>query len=119
MTSTDGGKTWTKARTNIGDVRESTPSLIYDPKTGLVANYYYHRGARKLKRRVAKADFIFTHPDAWPEPEVLAEGFEPRIYDAGNVKATRLQGKTDCCAWYTGTQSNATVVVTVVPVPGL
>lgn len=119
VTSTDGGKTWTKARTNIGDVRESTPSLIYDPKTGLVANYYYHRGARKLKRRVAKADFIFTHPDAWPEPEVLAEGFEPRIYDAGNVKATRLQGKTDCCAWYTGTQSNATVVVTVVPVPGL
>ena len=117
VTSVDGGKTWQKARTNIDDVREATPSLIYDAQTGLVANYYYHRGARLLKRRVAKADYIFSHPASWPEPEVLAEGFEPRAWDAGNVKATRLQGKLDCCAWYTGTQSNATVVVTVVPVP--
>lgn len=117
VTSADGGKTWTKARTNIGDVQESTPSLVYDPKSGLVANYYYHRGARQLKRRVVNADFIFSRPTAWPEPEVLAEGHEPRIWDAGNVKATRLLGKTDCCAWYTGTPSNATVVVTAVPAP--
>ena len=116
VTSVDGGKTWKKSRTNIGDVRESTPSLVYDAKSGLVANYYYHRGARKLKRRVARADFIFDHPDRWPEPEVLDRGFEPRAHDAGNVKATRL-GETDCCAWYTGTQSNATVVVTLVPKP--
>ena len=113
-TSVDGGKTWKKSRTNIGDVLESTPSLVYDAKSGSVANYYYHRGARKLKRRVASADFIFDHPDRWPEAEVLAEGFEQRAHDAGNVKATRL-GDMDCCAWYTGTQSNATVVVTVVP----
>ena len=116
VTSVDGGKTWKKFRTNIGDVRESTPSLVYDAKSALVANYYYHRGAKKLKRRVANADFIFGHPDSWPEPEVLDEGFEPRAHDAGNVKATRL-GDTDCCAWYTGTQSNSTVVVTVVPKP--
>ncbi len=116
VTSTDGGKTWKKARTNIGDVRESTPSLVHDAKSGLVANYYYHRGARKLKRRVAQADFIFDHPDCWPEPEVLDVGFEQRPHDAGNVKATRL-GDMDCCAWYTGTSSNATVVVTVVPKP--
>jgi len=114
VTSSDGGKTWRKARTNIGDVRESTPSLVYDPATGLLANYYYHRGARQLKRRVAKADFIFGNPDRWPEPEVLAEGFEPRIFDAGNVNVTRLDGRTDCCAWYTGTSSNASVVVTCV-----
>lgn len=117
VTSSDGGKTWKKERTNIGDVRESTPSLVYDPKTGLVANYYYHRGARKLKRRVADAGFIFSHPTSWPEPEILAEGHEPRAWDAGNVKATRLLGKTDICAWYTGTQSNSTVVVTAVPAP--
>ena len=116
VTSVDGGKTWKKSRTNIGDVRESTPSLVYDAKSGLVANYYYHRGAKKLKRRVASADFIFDHPDRWPEPEVLDKGFEPRAWDAGNVKATRL-GETDCCAWYTGTQSNATVIVTLVPKP--
>lgn len=117
VTSEDNGKTWKKARTNIGDVKESTPSLVYDAKTGLVANYYYHRGARRLKRRVAKADFIFSHPADWPEPEVLAEGFERRPHDAGNVKATRLGGTRDVCAWYTGSPSNATVVVTVVPTP--
>ena len=116
VTSTDGGKTWKKARTNISDVKESTPSLVYDAKSGIVANYYYHRGAKQLKRRVAMADFIFDHPDCWPEPEVLDEGFEQRSYDAGNVKATRL-GDRDCCAWYTGTQSNATVVVTVAASP--
>ena len=114
VTSTDNGKTWKKARTNIGDVRESTPSLVYDRETGLIANYYYHRGARQLKRRVVAADFIFDRPDAWPEPEVLDRGYETRPYDAGNVKATRL-GDTDCCAWYSGTPSNSTVVVTVVP----
>ena len=116
VTSSDGGKTWEKHRTNIADVRESTPSLVYDAKSGLVANYYYHRGARKLKRRVAKADFIFSHPDLWPEPEILDTGFEQRPYDAGNVKATRM-GDMDYCAWYSGTQSNSAVVVTVVPAP--
>ena len=116
VTSTDNGKTWKKARTNIADVRESTPSLVYDRATGLLANYYYHRGARKLKRRVVSADFIFDRPDAWPKPEILDTGFETRPYDAGNVKATRF-GDTDCCAWYSGTPSNSTVVVTVVPKP--
>ena len=96
---------------------QSTPSLVYDPRTGLLANYYYHRGARRLKRRVVDADFIFSRPTAWPEPETLAEGFEPRAYDAGNVNVTRLLGTTDCCAWYTGTTSNAAVVVTTVPAP--
>lgn len=116
-TSADGGKTWTKRRTNIADVAESTPSLVYDARTGLVANYYYERGGRKLKRRIARADYVFAHPDAWPDPETLAEGFEPRAWDAGNVNATRLQGTLDCCAWYTGTPSNAMVVVTRVPAP--
>ena len=116
VTSVDGGKTWRKSRTNIGDVQESTPSLVYDAKSGLVANYYYHRGARKLKRRVADAEFIFSNPGRWPAPEVLDEGFEERAYDAGNVKATRF-GDTDCCAWYSGSQSNSTVVVTIVPKP--
>ena len=41
---------------------------------------------------------------------------ELRASDAGNVKATRF-GETDCCAWYSGTSSNATVVVTIVPKP--
>jgi len=114
LLSVDGGKTWKKSRTNISDVQESTPSLVYDRKTGVLCNYYYQRGARLLKRRVVDADFIVGHPESWPEPEVLDCGFETRYCDAGNVNVTRL-GAVDCCAWYTGTSSNATVVVTAVP----
>ena len=96
-------------------MRESTPSLIYDPKTGLVANYYYHRGARKLNR-VAKADFIFTHPDAWPGREVLPEGSSPALR-RGQREGDRLRERP-MLRLVPGTQSN-TVVVTVVPVQGL
>ena len=71
ISSTDNGSTWTRRKTNITDVRESTPSLIYDPKTGLVSNYYYQRGVKKLKRRVVDAAFIFDRPESWPEPEAL------------------------------------------------
>ena len=117
VTSADGGRTWKKFRTNIDDVQESTPSLVYDARMGLVANYYYQRGARRLKRRVARAADVFDNPAGWPEPEILAEGFEPRIYDAGNVNVTRLWGNSDLCAWYTGTPSNAAVVVTTVSAP--
>ncbi len=62
VTSADGGRTWKKARTNIADVHESTPSLVCDAQTGLVANYYYQRGARLLKRRVARAADVFDNP---------------------------------------------------------
>ena len=116
LTSTDGGDTWKRSRTNIADVRESTPSLIYDPATGLVANNYYHRGAKKLKRRVADAAFIFGHPAAWPAPETLAEGDEARAWDAGNVNAT-VCGDRHLLALYTGTTADCTVFAVSVPVP--
>lgn len=116
VTSTDGGKTWTKRRTNISDVAESTPALLYDRASDMLTHYYYQRGARLLKRRAASAKYVFDHPTCWPEPQVLARGFEIRPHDAGNVNVTR-KGASDCCAWYTGTPSNATVVVTVVNKP--
>ena len=110
LTSTDCGRTWCRRRTNISDVLESTPSLIYSPKTGLVSNYYYQRGARKLKCRVARAESVFLNPEAWPEPEVLAEGMEERDYDAGNVNATS-SGAVHYLAFYTGSTSNTEVRV--------
>lgn len=116
ITSTDNGATWTRRKTNITDVRESTPSLIFDPKTGLVSNYYYQRGAKKLKRRVVDAAFIFDRPESWPEPDVLAEGGEARSYDAGNVKAT-VSGDRHLIALYSGTKSDCAVFVVSVPVP--
>ena len=110
LTSTDNGKTWKRTRTNITDVRESTPSLIFDSKTGLVYNYYYQRGAKKLKQRIAKAAFIFDHPTKWPEPETLAEGTEERDYDAGNVNVT-VYGDRHLMATYSGTTKDCAVFV--------
>lgn len=110
LISSDSGKTWEKFRTNISDVKESTPSLVYDEKTGTLYNYYYQRGARQLKRRLAKADFIFGHPTEWPEPEVLFEGREQRDYDAGNVNVTVLAGR-HYAATYTGSMTDTAVLV--------
>ena len=116
LTSTDGGETWRRTKTNITDVRESTPSLIFDPQTGLVANYYYQRGARKLKRRVAAATDIFDRPMEWPEPEILAEGGEKRVHDAGNVNATAC-GENHLLVLYSGTDRDCAVFSVSVPAP--
>ena len=114
MTSEDSGATWTRTKTNISDVNASTPSLIYDASSGRLFNYYYQRGARLLKRRVANAAEIFANPTGWPEPEVLAEGREERPWDAGNVNATALGG-CHFAATYTGTPTDAAVVVVSAP----
>ena len=114
MTSEDCGRTWKRVKTNISDVRSSTPSLILDPSTGLLYNYYYHRHARLLKRRVANADFIFGHPGEWPEPELLAKGNEINYWDAGNVNATPLGGH-HFAATYTGTETKAIIVTVRAP----
>ena len=110
LTSTDGGETWTRERTNIGDVKESTPSLVYDAKTKTVFNYYYQRGAKKLKCRRANADFVFDHPMEWPGPIILFEGKEERVHDAGNVNATALGGR-HFLSLYTGTKTDTAVLV--------
>ena len=116
LTSADFGRTWKREQTNICDILESTPSLIYDSAAGLVSNYYYQRGSRKLKRRVAVADEVFGNPATWPQPETLAEGEEERDYDAGNVNATSL-GEMHCLAFYTGCTSNTEVRVVAVRHP--
>lgn len=107
--SHDYGKTWTTSITNIGDVQISTPSLIYDQKTGLVSNYYYQRGRGMLKRRVAKVDEILGNPLAWRKPEIIA--FASAVgYDAGNVNATFI-GDTHYLAYYSGDRKKASVVI--------
>lgn len=58
----------------------------------------------------ARAESVFLNPEAWPEPEVLAEGMEERDYDAGNVNATS-SGAVHYLAFYTGSTSNTEVRV--------
>ena len=109
LESRDYGKTWTRKRTNIGDIYISTPSLIFDKRTGLIYNYYYQRGRGMLKRRVVHIDKIFGNPLAWPNPEIVA--FASAIgYDAGNVNATTI-GDKHYLAYYSGDSKNASVVV--------
>ena len=115
LTSADSGRTWRRMRTNITDVRESTPSLLYDPQSGVVSNYYYQRGARLLKRRRADAAYVFDRPESWPEPEVLANGHEFRSHDAGNVNATAGAAGAHHLATYSGTDRDTAVFVIAVP----
>jgi hypothetical protein len=110
LTSSDGGATWKKFRTNICDVNESTPSLIYDGKSGLVSNYYFQRGPGVLWRRTARAEEIFHSPGSWPEPEEVARGGRNRPYDSGNVKAV-ADGDLHHVAYYSGNATNTAVVV--------
>lgn len=113
MTSTDHGKTWSRSPTNIGDVAASTPSLILDPKTGLLSNYYYHRGAGVLRRRVVDPARVFDHPQNWPVSEPVAIGSKI-AYDAGNANATVI-GDIHYVSFYSGKAPDTGVFVSVIP----
>ncbi|MCQ2389698.1 MAG: glycoside hydrolase [Kiritimatiellae bacterium] len=117
IVSTDSGATWTKRSTNITDVYKSTPSLVLDPATGLLSNYYYERGAKKLKRRVAVAADIFARPEEWPSPELLYTGEETVDIDAGNVNVTVLVDGRHLATTYTGTSSHTKIVAIAVAAP--
>ena len=111
LESSDYGKTWTRQRTNIGDIYISTPSLIYDKQTGLVSQ----RARGMLKRRVVAADKIFGNPLSWPSPEIVA--FASAVgYDAGNVNATFIGG-THYLAYYSGDSKNASILVSAAKAP--
>lgn len=116
MISTDYGKTWTRAQTNISDVMGSTPSLILDEKTGLLSLYYYHRGrAGILRRRVVEPKQVIDHPLQWPVSEAVATGSQI-TYDAGNVNSTVIGG-THYLSFYSGKAPDTAVLVQVVDAP--
>ena len=116
MVSTDFGVTWKRAQTNISDVFLSTPSLILDPKTGLLSNYYYQRGAGGvLRRRVVDPARILDHPLEWPASEAVAKGSAASI-DAGNVNATVING-THYLSFYSGKSPNTSVFVSEIAPP--
>ena len=116
LVSADGGETWTKRRTNITDVCQSTPSLILDAARGLVHCYYFERGPGLLKRRTARVADILADPSSWQEPEVLALGGKVRPYDSGNAKATAI-GDRHFVAYYAGDPTNAAIVVAATKAP--
>jgi hypothetical protein len=116
MVSTDYGATWKRSQTNIGDVRISTPSLVLDAETGLLSNYYYHRGRGGiLRRRVVDPNSVFDNPLNWPASEAVATGSQI-LCDAGNVNTTVI-GNTHCLAFYSGESPDTSVLVSVLPAP--
>ena len=115
MISTDDGKTWTRSPTNIGDIAASTPSLILDAKTGLLTNYYFHRGAGVLRRRVVDPEQVFNHSMNWPISEPVAMGSKIP-YDAGNSNATVI-GDTHFVSFYSGKAPDTGVFVSEISAP--
>lgn len=115
LVSTDYGATWTRTKTNIGDVCISTPSLILDAETGLVSNYYYQRGHGVLWRRVVDPDSVFNDPLNWPPPEAIATGSRIGV-DSGNVNATKIGGR-HYLAFYSGKAPDTAVLVSALPAP--
>ena len=110
LTSSDGGLSWQKRETGIRDIRNSTPSLVYDQESGRVFNYYYERGKKVLKCRVSDAMKAFYDPFAWGMPEVIARGDEERHYDAGNANAT-FGDMFHYVAYYSGSRHDTRVLV--------
>lgn len=115
MVSTDYGATWTRKQTNIGDVAASTPSLILDPETGLLSNYYYQRGRGILRRRVVAPDGVFSNPLNWPASEEVATASQI-TFDAGNANATAIRD-THYVAFYSGKAPDTAILVSVLPAP--
>lgn len=115
LTSTDNGLTWKKEHTNISDVMCSTPSLIYNPKSGLISNYYFERGKGLIKRRVIPLSDIWANPKSWPDPEVIGVGSE-HPWESGNVNAT-LIGNIHYISYYSGANPNTSVYVLAIPEP--
>lgn len=115
LVSSDHGATWKRAPTNIGDVKASTPSLIFDTETGLLSNYYYHRGAGVLRRRIVDPERVFDRPQNWPECEPVAIGSKV-TFDAGNANATVI-GNTHYIAFYSGKASDSAVLVSALWAP--
>lgn len=111
LESDDYGKTWKRAKTNITDVLESTPSLLFD--RGKFYLYYFQRCAGLLKCRTADPALVMADPLRWPVPEVAAFGSRERQH-AGNVNALSC-GDTHCLAFYSGSEKVTDVVLKIVP----
>lgn len=108
LLSEDNGVSWSKFPTNIGDISESTPSLIL-AEGGVICNYYYQRFAGLLKRRMGTVEALLKDPCAWSEPQIIAEGSCDGCH-AGNVNSVDLNGR-HFLAFYSGDSRNTAVLV--------
>ena len=91
------------------------PSLILDPKSGLLSNYYYQRGRGILWRRVVDPERVFEHPLDWPAAEAVAIGSRIAL-DSGNANATVI-GDSHYVSFYSGQAPDTAVLASELPAP--
>ena len=91
MQSSDYGKTWSKAYTNITDALGSSPSMILDSNANKISLYYFARTTGQLKSRVVTSSDVWNNPQNWSNSKIL-ESESARGQDTGNVKTVSLNG---------------------------
>ena len=112
LQSNDNGNTWTKLRTNITDISASTASLIYNPETDEISNYYYQRGAGKLKIRKSKVSDVWNNPTNWGASKTITNA-STSGNDAGNVNAVEFNGY-HIISFYSGDSENTGIYATII-----
>jgi hypothetical protein len=115
LESDDNGMTWKKYHTNISDILESTPALLYDKGSGLISNYYYQREKGILRRRSINFEDIWHNALHWPPSEIVTKASTDSCH-AGNVKGTFL-GEKHALALYSGHKEQTAIVTLVIPRP--
>ena len=105
--SSDFGKTWTKKYTNITDALGSSPSIIYDLKSGKISLYFFARTTGQLKRREVNYKDVWNAPQKWSDSEILVSE-TARGQDTGNVKTVAING-LHIATYYAGTPTTTGV----------
>ena len=111
LQSNDNGITWIKLRTNITDISASTASLIYNPETDEISNYYYQREAGKLKIRKSKVSDVWNNPTNWGASKTITNASTSSV-DAGNVNAIEFNGY-HILSFYSGDPENTGIYATI------
>ncbi len=109
--SSDYGITFTKYSTNI-QISGATPSVIYNPQTDTVYQYYFYRGGGQLVLRTATVETIWNHPTDWPSGEIIAQ-VDGRGQDTGNVNACQF-GDIQVASFYSGNSTDTGIYATIV-----
>lgn len=109
--SNNFGETFSKYSTNM-KVSGATPSVIYNPETDTVYQYYFDRADGQLKLRTALIETIWNNPTSWPSAEIIAQ-VDGRRQDTGNVNACQF-GDIQIASFYSGNSTNTGIYATIV-----
>jgi hypothetical protein len=109
LQSDDYGDNWTKVTSNVTDIIQSTPALIYDAVTGKVDLYYWHRNWGACKRRNVLLSTIWGNATAWPSSSAVATGSLSGP-ETGIVNAVLHNGEHKI-AYYSGLDPNTGIYV--------